>query len=254
MIQIRPEQYATFEKSAHAHHKEELVAHLKEFAPKHAAGVGDEGLRKLIRSGIRSAGDYGFQLRGSLRFYVECQVMFGHEFPTDPLIPWAAREFGQRGWINELDRADAIHEVAMEYRKAVVGEKEEIEAAAIRRLLKKPAEEWLRGDLSEAATLQFVNEVYPEKMALALRNAGSQLLSQGKRAATTNQLPVPTGSRVMTALMVAFGHGVLTDPQFPWIAAHLEDTRNRPPEKRVESLAVRILAYLSDGLKNLERE
>ncbi|QEL15770.1 hypothetical protein [Limnoglobus roseus] len=254
MITIRPEQYETFEKKAHQDFEDELVAHLKQFSPKHAAGVGDEGLRKLIRTGLRNARHYGFKCRGSLRFYVECQVMFGHEFHADPLLPWAGREFGKKGWGDELARADAIHAVAMEYRKAVVGEKDAIELAAIRRLVKKPPVEWVGGDPSDATTRQILGDLYPEKIAQAPPDAVSAVVARGKQAAATNQLPAVGGGRVMAGLMVAFGHGVLADPQFPWIMANLAQTRGQSPEDRLKSLGLRTLAYLSDGLASVERE
>jgi hypothetical protein len=253
MIKIRREQFETFERQAHQDFEDELVAHLKQFSPSHAAGVGDDGLRTLIRSGLKSARGYGFQLRGSLRFYVECQVMFGHEFHDDPLTPWAQREFGYRDWADELARADAIHEVATAYRKAVVGENEEIEAAAIERLLARPANEWLDGASGDETTARFIADVYPEKVALASPTAVPALIDRGKRAAEANALPTAAGGRLVTALMIAFGHGVLTDPQFPWIAGNLNDTAGRPQERRVEALAVRALAYLSDGLASMKQ-
>jgi hypothetical protein len=251
MIQIRPEQFEAFERKARQDFEDELVAHLKEFSPKHAAGVGDDGLRTLIRSGVRNANKYGFRLRGSLRFYVECQVLFGHEFHADPLVPWAGREFGRRDWFDELARADAIHEVAMAYRKAVVGEHEEIEAAAIERLVARPVEDWLGGDPSEAATRRLLADVYPEKVAPPA--AAAAVVARAGPAAVAAQLPAAAGGRVVAALMVAFGAGVLTDPQFPWVAKHLRDTAGQPPPQRAERLATRFLAYLSDGLADLKR-
>ncbi len=247
------EQYQAFEEKARQDFEDELVAHLKEFSPRHAAGVGDAGLRALIQSGLRNARHYGFRLRGSLRFYVECQVMFGHEFHADPLMPWAGREWGIRPGTDELERADKIHEVAMAYRKAVVGEKEEIEAAAIARLVKRPVGEWLGGDTGDAATLRFAAEVYPEKAAQAPPGALAAVVTRGHQVAAVNQLTGSTGGRVVTALMIAFGHGVLSDPQFPWVAANLRDTTGQPPPKRAEHLAVRALAYLSDGLAHMKQ-
>lgn len=253
MMQIRPEQFEAFERKAHQDFEDELVAHLKAFSPRHAAGVGDAGLRKLIRSGLRNARRYGFRLRGSLRFYVECQVMFGHEFHADPLIPWAEREFGRGPGTDELARADALHDIAAAYRKAVVGEKEEIEAAAVERLVSRPVTDWLGGDPSDAATEQLIGTVYPEKVAAVPSPVVATVVARARQAAAAHQLSAAAGGRVLAALMVAFGSGVLTDPQFPWVAKNLQDTAGQPPPKRAEGLATRTLAYLSDGLADLKR-
>ncbi len=249
MIEIRPEQFDTLERKAHRDFEDELVAHLKAFAPRHAAGVGDAGLRALVESGLRKARARGFTLRGSLRFYVECQVMFGHEFEADPLIPWAAREWGRRG-NDELQRADAIHDVAMNYRQDVIGEDEAIEKAAIGRLVARPVREWLGGDPSHGATRAILAELHPEKFERAPVEAVNDLLRRGDRSAELNALPIAPGGRVMAALMFALGRGAPTDPQFPWIAANLNETRDQPPGARVEKLAVRAVAYLADALKD----
>ena len=253
MITIRSEQFEAFQRMAQQSFEDELVAHLHEFSPKHAAGVGEEGLRRLILSGLQNARLHGFRLRGPLRFFVECQVMFGHEFPTDPLIPWGGREFGKQHGADELARADAIHKIAMAWRNQVVGVDEEIEAAAIKRLLARPAKDWLAGDPSEKATAQLIAQVYPEKVARIPYSAVTQLINRGKQAAAATGLPLMPGTRVLTALMVAFGHGVLTDPQFPWVARYLDQTASQPPKKRVEGLAIRAMAYLSDGQPNMKR-
>ena len=254
MIAIRPEQFETLERKAHRDFEDELVAHLRGYSPRHASGVGEAGLRELIQSGLKRARGHGFRLRGSLRFFVECQVMFGHEFDADPLIPWAAREWGRKGWRAELERADAIHEIAMEYRRAVAGEKDEIEAAAIRRLVGRPVKELLEGDPGEMATRQMLADVHPEKFERAPAEAVLGLLDRGNRAAALHGLPAAPGGRAMAALMFAFGRGAATDPQFPWIAANLHETREQAPGARAEKLAVRAVAYLSDALKELERE
>lgn len=249
MIAIRPEQFETLERKAHRDFEDELVAHLKDAYPRHAAGVGEAGLRALIQSGLNRARGHGFRLRGSLRFFVECQVLFGHEFDADPMVPWAAREWGRTGWGDEMERADAIHEIAMEYRRAVAGENDALEMAAIRRLAARPVKEWLGGDPGESATRQLLAEIHPEKIDRAPPAAVTGLLDRGNRSAALNGLPAVPGGRAVAALMFAFGRGVLTDPQFPWIAANLNETREQPPGARVEKLAVRAVAYLSDALK-----
>jgi hypothetical protein len=252
MIKIRKDQFETFEKKAQLDFEDELVGHLKTFSPKHAQGVGDEGLKKLVQTGLSQARAYGWKLRGSLRFFVECQMMFGYRFDSDPIFPWASKYFGStQDLSNELKWADQIHETVMKYRSEVVGFKEKIEAVAIRKLIGTPVNEWLSGDLSESATEKMLAETYPEKIQRAPKGATAILIRKSHDLAIANQLPSGSGTRAISALMLAFGHGVLTDPQFPWIAENLKSSEAMPGEKRVEKLGIRAFAYLSDGLTEM---
>src|SRR3954454_24480566 len=89
MWTIRSEQFDVFEQAALSHFEDDMVRHLREFAPAHAKGVGDAGLRRVIRVGIERAKSYGYSLRGPVRFYIELMIQFGSDFDTDPLLPWA---------------------------------------------------------------------------------------------------------------------------------------------------------------------
>jgi hypothetical protein len=140
----------------------------------------------------------------------------------------------------------------MDYRQAVIGNKYEVEIAALRRLLAQPVEHWLSGDLSERGLEARLREVHPAKCERAGSAGLAAVIAQGWEAARHQGLPVDTGGSVITALRFAFGHGVQTDPQYAWVGAVLTETAGQPPQARTEKLAVRTLAYLSDGLKLLE--
>lgn len=254
MLKITPDQFDTFEKKAEQDFEDELLKHLKTvFAPRHVQGLGDERVRGLIQAGLTKARSYGFTLRGSLRFYVECMIMFGHEFDTDPMLPWVAGGFSQGVRGDELAQVDQIHASAMQYRQAVFGSNDQHEAAAIRRLLKKPVDVWLQSDLSEAGILRQLQAVYPERAAQAPPDGLTTILEQSKRLVSKLAVQAPCSQGVLATLMFCFGHGVIADPQFFWIAENLDATKAQMPIKRMESLANRLLAYLAEGLKLLEQ-
>lgn len=252
MLQIRAQQFESFESVAHSQFEELMLAHLKEFAPTHAEGVGEEGLRRLIRLGLQRASTYGFTVRGAVRFYIEMMVMFGSDFDTDPLLHWANRGLRRPG-PSQLARADALHVATMQYRERVIGPKFEVEAAAIKRLVQVPVKDWLAGDHSDAGIETRMRAVYPEKCNEAEPSAVRTVIARGRKSAERERLPTHTGGTVFSALMLAFGHGCVTDPQFPWIAKNLKETQDQPGDQRVEKLATRAIAYLSAGLAELEQ-
>jgi hypothetical protein len=252
MLRIRPAQFDTFERAARAQFEDETVEHLRGFAPAHARGVGEDGLRTLIRLGLERAGRYGFTLRGPVRFYIELMVMFGSDFDTDPLLPWPAPGL-RPGAGGELARADRLHDQAMAYRDRVIGPDFAAEAAAIRRLLKDPVATWLAGDHSDTAVEARMRATYPEKCDAAAPGAVRAVIANGRRAAAASGLPAAAGGALFAALMLAFGHGCPADPQFPWIADNLRDTAGQPGGPRVEKLATRAVAYLAGGLAAIEQ-
>jgi hypothetical protein len=252
MLKIRTAQFEAFEQAFLKQFEDEMVRGLREFSPEHARGVGEEGLRKVIRRGIERAKRYGFALRGSVRFYIELMIQYGCDFDTDPVLPWATQELQKPSEEAELDRADRLHATAMDYRRAVIGNQYEVEIAAIRRLLAKPGGYWLHDGLSPRELEVRLQEVHPAKCERAGQAGLLAVIAKGREAARQERLAEDTGGTVMTALMFAFGHGVRTDPQDQWVAAVLAETAGQPARIRTEKLGMRMLAYLSAGLKLLE--
>jgi hypothetical protein len=253
MFVIRRKQIEFLEQSALYQFESETVAHLRRFAPGPAEGMSEAGLRQVVRAGTERAGAYGFTNRGPVRFFIELMIMFGYEFDTDPMLAWAKGLSRQEGWKDQLARADRLHAEAMAYRDAVIGKGYELESAAIRRLTCTPVDKWLSKDLSDKGLDALFREIYPEKAEHAEAGAVASIIARGRGAAQKHLLPPETGGAVCAALMLAFGQGCLADPQFRWLAASLEDGRGPTAEKRAERLAIRAMAYLHDGLREMER-
>jgi hypothetical protein len=254
MFVIRREQMEILERTALGKFEDEMSVHLHRMAPKHVEGAGEPGLRQVIKDGVERARTYGFTNRGPVQFFLEMMIMFGSGFDRDPLLAWAGGLLTAEGEGGQMARADRLHAAAMAYRDAVIGPKYEVEAAAIRRLVERPVETWLSGDLSDRGLEAAIRAVYPEKCDRAEPGAVAAVIALGRTAARARGLPPASGGTVCAALMTAFGHACLTDPQFPWIAASLKSSEGSPPDKRVERLGVRMQAYLAEGLVELEKE
>jgi hypothetical protein len=247
MLVIRRAQLETLAQATRNRFEEEMVAHLKTFAPGQAAAAGEGGLRRLIRAGMERAGRYGFTLRGPVRLYLELMIVFGHEFDTDPLLAWAKREL-RAGTGGELARADRLHAIALQYYAAVVGPNAEFKRRALRRLLREPVAQWLSGDLSDPGVEAKLRSVHPEKCAAAGPEALPRVIAVARRRAREHGLPEASGGPLIAALLVGLGHGCLGDPVCPWLAASLRETDGLAGNQRADKLATRALAFASTVL------
>jgi len=252
MLLIRPQTFETLEQNAQSRFEDDMVVHLGKFHPPHASAAGEEGLRRVIRTGVARARAYGFTLRGPVRFYLEQMILYGHDFDTDPLLPWAGRCL-KAGGASELDRADGMHELGSQFQARVVGPDGKHEQAAIRRLLKDPVPAWMSGDLSDAGLGTKLQEVYPQKCA-GEPDGLRAIIGTCRRQAADWQLPTTTGGGLFAALAVGIGHGFLADPIYPWAAGTLKDTEGQPGQQRVEKLAHRAMAFSATVLAEHEKE
>lgn len=249
---IRTEQIQVFEGHARQQFQEGMVAHLKEFAPEHAQGVGDSGLRLLIARGHEKAAAYHLTLQGPVRFFLELMVLYGSDFDTDPLLPWAGGYLRTDQHIDELHRADHLHELAQAYHTEAVGPDYEFEIAALKRLLAVSPELWLSEAHRDNAAI--IREIYPEKSDRAGPDGVAAVITQAGQGASAHQLTAGAGRRLLAGLMFAFGHGCLTDPQYRWLAENLVETARIPVDQRVNRLATRAAAYCAHALSILERD
>src|SRR3982751_6102142 len=86
-----------------------LFEHIKTIAPRHVEVLGDVAAREVVMGGIERAKGHGFIKRGPVRFFVEMMFLFGSEFDTDPLLPWADGVLTNPSIKDEVERADILH-------------------------------------------------------------------------------------------------------------------------------------------------
>jgi hypothetical protein len=91
MLVISAQQMKALGQAALKNFEDEMVVHSKKFSPRLCEVLGDEQLREAIRRAIGRAGEYGFDLRGPVRLYIEMMFLYGSSFDTDPQYPWAAQ-------------------------------------------------------------------------------------------------------------------------------------------------------------------
>ncbi|NNE65651.1 MAG: hypothetical protein HKN33_03720 [Pyrinomonadaceae bacterium] len=230
-----------------------LVQHCKEFAPKHSEVIEDEGVRKVVKLGIKRANEYGFTKRGPIRFYVELMFMFGSDFDNDFQLPWAEGVLTNDQISDEMERADALHEKMLEYLEQVAGEDDEYSLKALRKLSKARLEKYrVAGGTIEDLITMALRDVYPQKYEYLGEDRIETLVEGAKQAAKRHSVSSETGLVLFASLIFAIGHGFDNDPLFPWVKATMKDDSVPDPNERAEKLEKKMKIYLERALEYLE--
>ena len=247
MLKVRAEQLKAFEDAAAQRLEDRMAAHLRELAPQHCNAVGEENLRKVVRTGIERAANYGLTFRGPVRFYLDLMIMLGSDFDTDPQYPWAAAILEDPAISGQMDRAEQLHEMAMKYSAEVFGQDYEHEKAAVHRAGAAKFQDlpsFVGGSMADF--IGYFEKIFPEKVHFISEPPIATLAELGNTLSEQYRLDAGRGPAVVAGLMFAFGHGVTTDPQFPWIADTIvKDMQN--PSARAERLFQRAMTYLRLG-------
>ena len=253
MLKIRDSQMKTLEDAALQRFENELIEHIKEFAPKHSEVIEEEGVREVVRLGMERAGKYGFTKRGSIRFYVELMFMFGSDFDTDFQLPWAEGVLNNDQIKSEMERADILHEKMVEYLEQVAGKDKEYSLKALERLDKARIEEYRTagGDFDREA-IAGLRSIYPQKYEYLGDELLQTLLQRAKDSARKFSVTSEKGKALFIALMFSLGHGFADDALFPWVKATMEEEKIPDPNERAERLERKMKIYLDRVLKYFE--
>jgi len=255
MLVIRKKQIEALAAAATGGFETELVYHIKTFAPRHSEVVGVEAIRKTVRRGMERARAYGFTNRGPSRFFVELMVMFGSQFDTDPLLPWAEGVLNNESIKDQMERADMLHEAMHEFLNEVSGPEKKHLFDSMRRLNRLRLEDYLSpGGNFESEIKAGLKFIYPQKCKYAGEDALNELIGRGKESALTYSISSPHGAALLIVLMFALGHGIMRDPLYPWIWRTLEDESVADPDEKAKRLQVKIKIYLDQTLKNVGQE
>jgi hypothetical protein len=243
MLVIRQEQTAAFRQAGLAAFEDEMVGHSKQFAPKICAVIGDEQLRLVVRRAMARADGYGFTNRGPIRLYVEMTFLRGGAFDTDPQYAQVGEAL--RASAPQMERAQRIHEGAVDYHRRVSGRKNENVHRALERLLAFTGEPFtLTADGLETQMLQELQRIFPEKAAYVGDEALTTLIGASAAKARAYRFPAVRGEALLAALAFGFGHGCTDDLLYPWIARTLKDDKIVDPAARAARLEKKAITWL----------
>ncbi|WP_020587287.1 hypothetical protein [Desulfobacter curvatus] len=254
MITIRDDQLQVFKTAAAHAFEDDMVLHVKKFTPPHYNAIGEEGTRKVVRLGFKRAERYNLTNRGPVQFYIESMFMFGSYFDTDPQYPWIEKALNDPAIKDQMDRADFLYEKMQDYLQSVAGPDNKYAIRALKKLSN------FRSQSTPPVNTEFQNkmirhmtDIYPEKCKYNGTQALENLIKSGMAKAGEYWPGNDSGTALFIGLMFGFGHGVWKDPQFPWVAATLDNPSISDPDKRTESLKARSFIYLDHVLKYFEQ-
>ncbi len=212
----------------------EMMAALRERAPWHAAVLGDDGLRRVVRFGVGRAAVHGVTNVGFLRTYVELMFALGGLFDTNPLLPWAGRALRDSGTAGEAARIDRLYQGAVDYFRAVEGTEA---PASLHRIQAMLGEELGAARLLvEETALDAMWRAHPTFSAHVGEGPLRDLVRRGPPEAARLGLGTAGGAALVVALSFVLGHGFAEDPLYPWVRATLDDASLATPTARVTRL------------------
>ena len=250
MLVIRDEQMKVFAQNAKKQFEAETVRHISEFSSRQFEILGEKSIRQIVSLGVERAEKYGFTNRGPVRFYIELMFMFGSDFDTDPLYGWAVEVLSGADPADQMTRADQLHQRAMHYIEMVAGQDLEYEKEALNRIAFFPVALTFSGDDANSIVVLF-SKTYPQKCEYLGDSVLEDLVQRGISSAAAYS-ESSRAAMVFAGLMFIFGHGCLSDPQFPWIANTLAKDVPGDEESKIEKLYSKTRIYLENVLKGLE--
>lgn len=290
MLVIRKEQIEALEKDASKHFVSHLCSHCEEFSPHLCKTLKKDELRNAVEYGVERAKEYGFDLRGPVRYFVDLMIVLGSGFDTDPQYPWAAealrignpdeeqdeteeqaseeaegaqdpvsqtqygheKEEEKESPAEQMERSEALSDRVSDYLKKVDG-KDNVHTLDALRLLSARYREGIefRLDGFDQNMIKLMKETHPRKVEETGEEALLQLISDARKKATERYSFTKARSLgLMCILMFAFGHQCDSDPFLPWISRTLDRTGEEDPEVVAEDLEKRALIWLDAVLKN----
>lgn len=258
MLAMRQSQMEAFGNAALGKFEDDMVLHLRQFAPRHCEVIGEPAVRRAIRLGTERARKYGLTNRGPVRFYIELMFMYGCDFDTDIQCAWAARVLNNRSFAHQMAKADELYKEAMAFTGEIAGKDYVYAKDALRRVHQSKFEDLPVLDAGfDAKMLERLKQIHPEKVRALGEPKTIQVIAYAKALPGKLSLAPERGAAICAGAMFALGHGFGHDPLLPWIEHTINNTAITDSQTRAKRLHARIMTYLDhiiDGFNKSEAQ
>lgn len=252
MLTIRTEQLQTLTGVSYRAFEDQLVDHCRSFAERLFQLRGEACIRRVVRTGMQQAREQGFTRRGPVRFWIELMFAFGHRFASDPQLTWSAAALADTS-LAEADRAARLFAAMQGWQLRVEGPAKAWALAALRNVAALPWDQIIQpGAAFEAQALAAMQRIYPQKAQAAGDDALRRIVAQAEAHADAHNIAALPQRALLAGLMFGFGHGVLDDPLYPWVAATLSSGRYADIGQRTERLAAKTRIYVDAMARHLD--
>ena len=242
MLVIRAEQMKVFEQAARQRFEDDMAVHSRKFSPRLCEVIGDEQLHVALRSAIGRAEGYGFTNRGPIRLYIEMAFLYGSAFDDDPQYPAVGGNL--RGFGDQMERAERIHQWQIDYYNRVSGPDAGNVRGAIQSLPISASAPIAETDDFAASMLGTLDSVCPQKAAYTGEAGLRALIGEGMAEARNYGFDTVAQTALLVILKFGFGHGCARDPLYPWISRALQDEKIVTPEARAARLEKKAITWL----------
>lgn len=233
----------TYDEAAWKGFEDEMVGHSQKFARQMCNFIGEDQLRVALREAMARADGHGFNHRGPVRLFIEMGFLFGSHFDTDPQYPWAGTILSGPG--EQMPRAEELYEKILDYQKKVHRPRGMTIYKAVKALSELASNPQSRKpDFLVPALRQELFRHFPEHSKYVGTEGINALIHEGIAEADKHDLVPGRGETVITAMMLAMGHGCTRDPLHHWIARVLEDETIVHPEDRSRRLEEEAIHFL----------
>lgn len=226
VLRMKAANLRAFEVAARDAFVAEMMAHTRQYSPRHAAWMEESDLRDAVIVGTARAAEHGFIQRGTVRFFLEMMILLGWGFDTDPLFPWAHETLSRDGYRTPMDRAEALHVGVTAFLGQVGEERHAYTGEAFRQFA--AAAQGHDGPsgrpMAEDAVLA-LRRSYPRRAAACGAAPLERLVAEAIHRCLQHGWREPRQILSTAVMMFVFGHRFDADPFLPWRKAGSTDVR-----------------------------
>lgn len=250
-MEIHASQLATLHDDAHRTYADDLVGHVKEFFPAHAA-LGDPQLRRVVDRALARAHLHGFTSERNICLYLDLMLLYGADVDVDPQFPWFAEILADPSFAHPTLRIDHLTNTALAYLERTAGAEDEHLARACVRLHREMdgmiAMVDRGGGLWAPQAVRVLRRIWPERVATLDEETLARTIRGAHEAAQHHGLATRRDLAIWLVCALVFGSGFAHDPQYPWAAAALARADGDParPAERLYRDGLTCLRHLLD--------
>lgn len=112
MLKIRKTQMDSLSEAMLKQFEDRMVIHLRSACPEQTHDIPEPELRVTIRQGIDSAAQYNITSEVDIRRYLECVVVYGPDFDTNPKTAWAGHILNNKQ-LSGTEKMNRVDEYAL---------------------------------------------------------------------------------------------------------------------------------------------
>jgi hypothetical protein len=112
MLKIRKAQMDSLSEARLKQFEDRMVVHLRAACPEETRATTDSELRSTIRTGMDDAAKYEITSEVDVRRYLECVVVYGPDFDTNPKTAWAGPLLNHKQW-SGTEKMNQVDEYAL---------------------------------------------------------------------------------------------------------------------------------------------